>query len=99
MAVYLPSARIAVDVVDDPTSLPVDLDAFPDYTVVSVTRADLNNPAARSRMVKRIARAAGAARGKDGAGAASGSDRKRLLELIDTGLELSHGRAGGRPGI
>ena len=58
MAVYLPSAKIAVEIVDDPTSLPADLSAFPDFTIVPITRADLRSPAARDRTVKRIARMA-----------------------------------------
>ena len=52
MAVYLPSAKIAVEIVDDPTSLPADLSAFPDFTIVPITRADLRSPAARDRTVK-----------------------------------------------
>lgn len=94
MAVYLPPAKIAVEIVDDPTSLPVDLDAFPGFTVVPVSGADLRNPMARDRMVKRIARAARAARETrehedGGAGAPTKLERKQLIDLINIGLDLS----------
>lgn len=104
MAVYLPPAKIAVEIVDDPTSLPVDLDAFPGFTVVPVCSADLRNPVARDRMVKRIARAARTAREtrehEDGdAGAPTKLERKRLLGLIDIGLDLSCGVPSKRPAV
>lgn len=87
MAVYLPSAKIAVEIVDDPASLPADLDAFPDFTIVPITRADLRNPVAFDRVVRRIARIA------DRTAPAEHSQdaryRKRLRTLITTGLELN----------
>ena len=117
MAVYLPSAKIAVEIVDDPTSLPADLSAFPDFTIVSITRADLRSPAARDRTVKRIARMAA---NKPGAHAASDThdqpagtstsmprtyiDKiafagRQLLDLINTGLDLTQGSATARVAV
>lgn len=87
MAVYLPSAKIAVEIVDDPASLPADLDAFPDFTIVPITRADLRDPMAFNRAVRRIARIADRT-----APAEQSQDprhRKRLRALIATGLGLS----------
>lgn len=37
MALYLPQQHLALDIVDDPDSAPVDRDAFPGFTVVPVT--------------------------------------------------------------
>lgn len=97
MAVYVPAAKIAVEIADDPTSLPADLDAFPGFTVVPITTADLRNPIALNRTVKRIARAAQPSRhatgGTAGAAAPSKQERKRLQRLISRGLELSCGTA------
>ncbi len=97
MAVYVPAAKIAVEIVDDPTSLPADLDAFPGFTVVPITTADLRNPTALDRTVKRIARAAQPSRQAAGenasAAAPSKQERKQLHRLISKGLELSCGTA------
>lgn len=110
MAVYLPSAKIAVEIVDDPTSLPADLSAFPDFTIVSITSADLRSPAARDRTVKRIARMAANKPGTHAASdthdqptsmprTASKRERKQLLDLINTGLDLTQGSATTRVAV
>ena len=114
MAVYLPSAKIAVEIVDDPTSLPADLNAFPDFTIVPITRADLRSPAARDRTVKRIARMAAnkpnaratsdthdqpAGTSTSTPRTASKRERKQLLDLINTGLDLTQGSATARVAV
>lgn len=114
MAVYLPSAKIAVEIVDDPTSLPADLSAFPDFTIVPITSADLRSPAARDRTVKRIARMAANKPGTHATSdthdqpagtstsmprTASKRERKQLLDLINTGLDLTQGSATARVAV
>lgn len=95
MAIYVPSAKVVVEIVDDPTSLPADLDAFPGFTVVPITRADLRSPVAINRAARRIERAAHSssksARGASGrTDGPSQQERKRLFNLICTGLELTN---------
>lgn len=44
MALYLPRYHIAIDVVDDPCSSPVDREAFPDLSVVPLTCEQMAHP-------------------------------------------------------
>jgi len=44
VALYFPSARLAIEIVDDPESSPVEQDAFPGLTVIGLTRDDLADP-------------------------------------------------------
>lgn len=44
MALYLPKQHLAIEVVDDPESAPVDPDAFPELSVATVTVDQLANP-------------------------------------------------------
>lgn len=68
MALYWPHSNVALDVTDDPHSMPVDTDAFPHIRVVSATCAELRNPALRRQVAERLARAA---RGSHAPGALS----------------------------
>lgn len=88
MALYLPTAKLAVEIIDDPNCLPADLDAYPDYMVVPLTRSELTNPAARERAIERIACMAGASK-TDGE-MVDEDEHKRLLRLISSGLDLNH---------
>lgn len=49
MALYWPQQHIALDVVDDPCSAPVDRDAFPGVTVVRVTCDQIAHPLSSPR--------------------------------------------------
>ncbi|MDY4040816.1 MAG: hypothetical protein SOY67_01735 [Collinsella sp.] len=44
MALYFPAARLAIQIIDDPESAPVERDAFPNLTVIGLTRDDLADP-------------------------------------------------------
>ena len=44
MALYLPQHHLAIDIIDDPCSAPVDREAFPGIDVVRLTCADLSRP-------------------------------------------------------
>lgn len=44
MALYFPAARLAIQIIDDPESAPVEQDAFPDLTVIGLTCDDLADP-------------------------------------------------------
>lgn len=61
MALYWPQRALALDIVDDPCSAPVDREAFPGLTVVELTRDQLAHPAAAKRALRR----AGAGGGRD----------------------------------
>lgn len=61
MALYWPQRALALDIVDDPCSAPVDREAFPGLTVVELTRDQLAHPAAAKRALRR----AGAGGGSD----------------------------------
>lgn len=52
MAYYLARQRIAIDIVDDPSSMPVDADAFPGFKVVPVTVAQLGDECFMDRLLK-----------------------------------------------
>ena len=67
MALYWPQRALALDIVDDPCSAPVDREAFPGLTVVELTRDQLAHPARRSARFA-AARGAGTVRhgGQDG---------------------------------
>lgn len=58
MALYWPHSNVALDVTDDPLSMPVDRDAFPNIRVVSATCAELRNPTLRRLVTERLATAA-----------------------------------------
>ena len=64
MALYLPQHHLAIDIIDDPCSAPVDHEAFPDVDVVRLTCADLNRP----EIIAQIA----PMRGRDGVGSLRG---------------------------
>ena len=58
MALYWPHSNVALDVTDDPQSMPVDTEAFPGIRIVSATRAELGNPAQLRKVADRLAEAA-----------------------------------------
>lgn len=58
MALYWPHSNVALDVTDDPQSMPVDTEAFPGIRVVSATRAELGDPARLRQVAERLAEAA-----------------------------------------
>lgn len=58
MALYFPQYRLALDIVDDPAHAPVDTDAFPDLTVVRITRDEVSSPRAIRRLGRELARRA-----------------------------------------
>ncbi|MDY2778169.1 MAG: hypothetical protein SOU51_07290 [Collinsella sp.] len=41
MALYLPHRHIAIDIIDDPCSAPVDREAFPGFSVIALSMAQL----------------------------------------------------------
>lgn len=56
MALYFPQHKLALDIVDDPHSSPIDVDAFPGLTVVPVTHDEVTGPAAARRLVRKLSR-------------------------------------------
>lgn len=56
MALYFPQHKLALDIVDDPHSSPIDVDAFPGLTVVPVTHDEVAGPSAARRLVRKLAR-------------------------------------------
>ncbi len=52
MALYLPAQHLALDIVDDPRSLPAERDAFDGVTVVPITRSQLAGPGAAGRIIR-----------------------------------------------
>lgn len=58
MALYWPHQHIALEVVDDPFSAPVERDAFPGLTVIPITRKEIGDPDALDRATRRLAREA-----------------------------------------
>ena len=48
--------KLALDIVDDPHSSPIDADAFPGLTVVPVTHDEVTGPAAARRLVRKLSR-------------------------------------------
>ena len=94
MAVYLPDAKVAIEIVDDPLSLPADLDAFPGYTIVTVTSAEVCDPVAFHRVAERVGAAAGVPVPPDTPEAIA--TRKRLMRRLDKDLHLAeYARAMG----
>lgn len=51
MAYYLARQRIAIDIVDDPSSMPVDAEAFPGFRIVPVTVAQLGDARFMDRLL------------------------------------------------
>lgn len=94
MAVYLPDAKVAIEIVDDPLSLPADLDAFPGYTVVTMTCAEVCDPIAFRRVAERVGAAAGIEVPPDTPETIAA--RKRLMRRLDKDLHLAeYARAMG----
>lgn len=55
MALYWPEQKVALEIVDDPASQPVDRDAFPDFTVIEVTCAQIEDPVASHEIARSLA--------------------------------------------
>lgn len=55
MALYWPEQKVALEIVDDPASLPVDREAFPDFTVIQVTCAQIEDPEAYDVLARTLA--------------------------------------------
>lgn len=87
MAVYLPHLNVAVEIEDDPLSLPVDRDAYPDVIVIKTTCGELSNARAFERLAQRIARAAGVS--YQPATPEHRAARERLLRDLDCMLDIS----------
>lgn len=64
MALYLPLLHLALEIVDDPCSAPVERDAFPDIEVIPITCAQIGDPNAMDSLMDGLlrGRAAGHAR-------------------------------------
>ena len=58
MALYLPPFQPALDTVDDPTSAPVDTEAFPNLTVIPITHDELADPRTPRKLGRKLARRA-----------------------------------------
>lgn len=86
MAVYLPQERVAIEIVDDPMSLPADLDAFPGYSVIPVTSAEVHDGQALDRIIQQIAQVTGTPLDTDAK--AAKRSREHLRQLLVTGFEL-----------
>ncbi len=86
MAVYLPQERVAIEIIDDPMSLPADLDAFPGYSVIPVTSADVRDNQALDRLAQRVAQAAGTT--IDGDTKSIEASRAHLSRLLANSFEL-----------
>ena len=87
MALYLPHLHLALEIVDDPCSAPVERDAFPDIEVIPVTCAQIGDPNAMDSLVDGLlqGRAAGCARARmDRAGrqATHGTPGKNEVTLV-----------------
>lgn len=55
MALYWPEQKVALEIVDDPASQPVDRDAFPDFTVIRVTCKQIEDPEASDVLARTLA--------------------------------------------
>ena len=83
MALYWPHHNVALEIIDDPQNMPVDRDAFPRIKVVRATCAELSDPKASERLLRRLAREMGATNP-----AATPAERAACRQLLD-GLEHS----------
>lgn len=86
MALYWPHHNVALEIVDDPHSLPVDRDAFPHINVISTTCAEISDPAASERLMRRLAHEMGIARPAETPGELV--TRRNLLRELDRALRL-----------
>lgn len=86
MAVYLPQERVAIEIVDNPMSLPADLDAFPGYSVIPVTCAEVRDGRALDRIAQRIALMTGV--DLEAGTQSTRMTREHLARLLTSGLEL-----------
>lgn len=59
MALYLPQQDVAIEIDDDPYSLPVDRDAYPTAKVIHATCADICDIARMGRLGRTVAHEAG----------------------------------------
>ena len=55
MALYWPEQKVALEIVDDPASQPVDRDALPDFTVIQVTCEQIEDPEANDAIARTLA--------------------------------------------
>lgn len=84
MALYLPRLHLALEIVDDPNSAPVERDAFPDIEVIPVTCAQIGDPNAMDSLMDDLlrGRAAGHARTHAGrAGRRTGREARGADEV------------------
>lgn len=59
MAIYLPQQNVAIQVDDDPYSLPVDREAYPTARVIHVTSSDFGSTDRMYRLCRAIAQESG----------------------------------------
>ncbi len=86
MALYFPRYHVALEVVDDPLNMPVDREAFPGMTVLSLTRAEVLDSVVLDRLAERMA-SDNARRGGQ-IGEDAHTIKRRLRRVLDTsGLE------------
>lgn len=60
MSLYWPEHNIALEIEDDPASKPFDIAAYPDTTVIRVTRAQIEDPEAVEEIARQLALRMGA---------------------------------------
>ncbi len=80
MAIYLPQQNVAIQVDDDPYSLPVDREAYPTARVIHMKSADFGSTERIQSLCEEIERESGVA-GAAHAGTGA-SVRERLARLI-----------------
>lgn len=80
MAIYLPQQNVAIQVDDDPYSLPVDREAYPTARVIHMTSADFGSTERIQSLCEEIERESDGAH-TPSAGTGAGA-RERLARLI-----------------
>ncbi len=87
MALYWPTCNLALEIVDDPVSAPVDRTAYPAIKVIQTTRAEINDPRALDRLTRRLAREMD--RSWPAASSSSASARHELMRYLENVFRTS----------
>ncbi len=95
MALYLPHLHLALEIVDDPCSAPVERDAFPDIEVIPVTCAQIGDPNAMDSLMDGVLRGRAAGYARTRMGRAERRAGRETQGADEVTLVARHSPAGG----
>lgn len=95
MALYLPHLHLALEIVDDPYSAPVERDAFPDIEVIPVTCAQIGDPNAMDSLMDGVLRGRAAGYARTRMGRAERREGRETQGADEVTLVARHSPAGG----